>query len=193
MTRKECLMALMLAGFPVMSLAQTGGLNCQGLIGGAMAQCLQGVGPGRPANYSPPQDDAKAGVTDNIRSLFSGESFGSNGTINGLNCQGLVGGAVAQCLQGIGPGSGRVVSETPREVRAPAKIEAARAGDNATGGVVSSVRNFFSGLSLDLGSSSSSSSSSDSVGPNCQGLVGSAMALCLQGIEPAPGRSAFSR
>lgn len=51
MSRKECLTALMLAGFPVMSLAQTGGLNCQGLIGGAMALCLQGIepAPGRSA------------------------------------------------------------------------------------------------------------------------------------------------
>lgn len=42
MTGKQYWMALMLAGFSAMSMAQTGS-SCQGLVGGAMARCLQGM------------------------------------------------------------------------------------------------------------------------------------------------------
>jgi hypothetical protein len=206
MARKKCLAALMLAGLSAMSLAQTGGngRNCEGLVGSAVAQCMQGVGSGygRTVNESPRRQNPAAagsenavtgaigGVTDSVRSLFSNWSVDNNSTGTSLNCKGLAGTAMAQCLQGIGPGSGPAAIETPRnDVSTPVGNESASTGGNATGGLVSSVRNFFSSWSLDFGSSSSSSSSSSSPGSRCQGLVGSAAAQCLQGIESAPDRA----
>lgn len=198
MTHKECLMVLLLAGFPAWSMAQTGGsastlgapLNCQGLVGGAMAHCIQGIGSGRAASEAPRQEsrapaaaretaqsgadpkDPKGGVTNSssgesgnsigasissaISGLFSG--WGSNQASKGQNCQGLVGGAMSQCLQGMGPGSGSVSGASE------AAVTAGAAGSD----VGSSVsRNFtFGGNSL-----------------NCQGLGGAALGQCLQGVR----------
>jgi len=199
MTRKECLMVLMLAGFPALGMAQTGGsasapgapLNCQGLVGGAMALCVQGIGSGRAVTEAPRQTprqesraptaagesaysgaDPKGGVANSgngasantigasissaISGLFSG--WGSSPSGKGTNCQGLVGGAMSLCLQGMGPGSGSVRSGSGTTVTAGA-VDAH---------VDSSVsRNFtFGGNSL-----------------NCQGLSGAALGQCLQGVR----------
>lgn len=205
MTRKECLMVLMLAGFPALSMAQTGSsasaigapLNCQGLVGGAMALCIQGIGSGRAASEAPRQTprqdgrppaasretaqsgtdskgsaDPKGGVASSssgasgnsigasissaIGGLFSG--WGSSPSGKGSNCQGLVGGAMSQCLQGMGPGSGSGSGGSG------AAVTAGAAGSE----VESSIsRNFtFGGNSL-----------------NCQGLSGAALGQCLQGVR----------
>ena len=195
MTHKECLMVLLLAGFPAWSMAQTGGsasaigapLNCQGLVGGAMALCVQGVGSGRAAGETPRQEsrapaapretaqsgaDSKGGAANSssgasgnsigasissaIGGLFSG--WGSNPASKGTNCQGLVGGAMSQCLQGMGPGSGSASGGSGAAVTAGA-------ADSDVGSSIS--RNFtFGGNSL-----------------NCQGLSGAALGQCLQGAR----------
>ena len=213
MTRKLCLMALLLASFPTVGMAQAvgNGLNCRGLTGSAAAQCLQGVGPGRAASEpslpgggtAAGSEDATPGVTDSIRSFFNGVSTGgdSTGIGTGLNCRGLIGAAVAQCLQGVGPGAARTLNEVPGSARTANEMprqdvptadvsQNARSVGDVVADVVSSVGNFFSSLSFDVGSGKSDSSktdsskndSSDGPGPKCQGLFGSAMARCLQGF-----------
>ena len=79
---------------------------------------------------------------------------------------------------------------TRRDVKVPDSGQSARSVGDASGDVVSSVRNFFSGLSFDLGSSNSDSSESSGTSLHCQGLFGTTMARCLQGIPPAPGGGA---
>ena len=207
MTRKQCLMALMVTAFPAIAFAQTGsnGLSCRGLTGSAAAQCIQGVGPGRAETEAAGSDDASVGLSDSIRNFFNGQSDASDrdSISTSLNCRGLIGAAVAQCLQGVGPGVPRTIEEKPvatktatqtanqtthQDVKAPDSGQSARSVGDAAGDVVSSVRNFFSGLSWDPGSSSGTGSSESSgTSLNCQGLFGTAMARCLQGIPPAPG------
>lgn len=199
MTRKECLMVLMLAGLPALSMAQAGGsasaigapLNCQGLVGGAMALCMQGIGTGRSATEAPrqaisressapaaPREAAQSGadykggaansgsgasgnsIGASISSAVSGllSGWGSSPASKGTNCQGLVGGAMSQCMQGMGTGSGSA------SVGSGAAVTTA-AADSDAGSSVS--RNFtFGGNSL-----------------NCQGLSGAALAHCLQGVR----------
>lgn len=182
MSGKRYWMALMLAGFSALSMAQTGG-SCQGLVGGAMAQCMQGMGtgsgPGIPGSQaSRPVDpvpagsghsDADAGgVGNRIRSFFSGWSLDLGGSStssnadNSLNCHGLVGGAMSQCLQGVAPASAPIAGAgSSKDSRAAAGSNGATASSSG-----SVVRNFsIGGGSL-----------------NCQGLVGGAMARCLQGM-----------
>jgi len=180
MTLKQCLITLILTGLSATGLAQTGSLNCQGLVGGAMALCLQGLGPDA-APATPRQEtraragsegarpgtEARAGANDTAKSSNPGSSrwsvldwLGLDGSSFGGSsgkCEGLVGGAMAQCMQDIASGSGSTASS--RQDSTTAGTETARSSlDSVT-------RNFrFGGNSL-----------------NCQGLVGGAMAQCLQG------------
>ena len=189
MTLKHCLITLILAGLSATGLAQTGSLNCQGLVGGAMALCLQGQGPERAVPATPRQEtraptssesarpgtEARAGANDTGKSGggrwslldwlgFDGSSFGGSSG----RCEGLVGGAMSRCMQDIGTASGNSGNTaSSRQGSATTNTESARSSLDSV------PRNF------SIGSGSL----------NCQGLVGGAMAQCLQGNEPAPRRS----
>ena len=204
MTHKEYLLAptvaLILASLSAMSIAQSGSsasaigvpLSCQGLVGGAMAQCVQGMGSGRAGSETPRQQNPAPAVRETARpvtapadsvassgsSASNGSSIGSSisGAISGLfsgwgskpatgtaqpggsaaalgvplNCRGMVGGAMAQCVQGIGSSS--------------SNADVAATADAAEDSISNLPRNF-------------------SVGNNslkCQGLTGGALAQCLQ-------------
>jgi len=205
MIHKEYLVALILAGCSAMSMAQTGSsastlgmpLNCQGLVGGAMAQCVQGMGSGRVA-MEPTRQQSRAPVAPEsarpvtapagtvassgsgasgsssigasinsaISGLFSGwgsspapKAGGSTAAIGvPLQCQGMVGGAMAQCVQGIGSGTGK----------ASAGASVANTAD-ATNESTSSFSNI--SMNMNIGNNSL----------KCQDLSGGAMARCLQG------------
>ena len=110
-----------------------------------------------------------------------------------FNCRGLVGGAMAQCLQGLGPASSRPGSAVSRqEERAPAKSESARPAENGTGigtSIGTSIGNSVGAIGTSVGSFLgglfSGPTRSSKRGLNCQGLVGGAMSQCLQGMGPA--------
>jgi len=185
MTTKQCLMALMLTGLSSVSVAQ----NCQGLVGSAMALCLQDVGPGaRRAVAETPRQESRvpaggetARVSAPSRSGAAGNAptsrgwnffdwkfpvFSSSGANSGSSgsCQGLSGVAMAQCLQGVGPavgGGGNVAVPQQGGVSAGSDTSSA-SGTN----IVTNLR--FGGT-----------------GKNCRELIGAAVAQCLQGIEPA--------
>ncbi len=198
MTSKAYLMALMLAGFPAVGMAQAGS-GCQGLVGGAMAQCVQGLGlgtgPGLYGGETPRQDarkstgaesprsaadggaaiansnSAKSGSsTSSVWNFLGGLSFGLGGSGDGkrasigtpLNCQGLVGGAMAQCVQGMGSASSSVAGAAPRQDGPiAANSESAGGTDSNAGG---------SDWDFELTNHNL----------KCQGLVGGAMAQCLR-------------
>jgi len=205
MIHKEYLAALMLAGFSALCVAQTGGsastlgapLNCQGLVGGAMAQCVQGLGSGRAAGTTSRQDNRPpasletarpatvpagtvassgsstsgsgsigASISSAISGLFSGwgsspapKTDGGTAAIGvPLRCQGMVGGAMAQCVQGIGSSSNKATTGASVATTADAANESTRSFSNIT-------------TNMNFGNNSL----------KCQGLSGGAMARCLQG------------
>ena len=130
-----------------------------------------------------------------LLSGVSATSLAQSGSNLG-HCQGLSGSAMAMCLQGVGPGSGRAAPETPRqESRVPANPGSASAAPKSgeTGASTSSgsSRGYWSFddwsfSEWSLGASSLSEwfgLGSDS--GKCEGLAGAARALCMRGVGPA--------
>lgn len=197
MNRHSLLMVLavtVLGCLPGAALAQDS--SCRGLVGGAMALCVQGMGPSTPSAASPtaktpapaparaavqaagttqPRSEAKAesgggfwsgmwnSVTSSLSSVSSSVGSGLASALTFTptrttrDCQGLAGAAVAHCLQGVGTAgsSGEIIS---------------RPEDSAAGAGSESATE--SNWSLSLGNTTR----------DCDGLVGAAMAQCLQGI-----------
>jgi hypothetical protein len=203
------LLAFIVALLPALSQAQAGGsnANCQGLVGAAAAMCMQGVGsganrsltgtPNREAREKAGKEEggeprAAAGGTHNVQpgessvlGFFSGWTINADG--DNHPCRGLVGGAASQCMQSMGSSTQRSAGTTIRSENRVANPPEANAPANrsaSVGDIGSAINRFFSGWGL----------SADKNGRHCDGLVGGAMAQCMQGIGPgAPSREGSSR
>jgi len=159
MIHKEYLAALMLAAFSTVSMAQTGGsastpgtpLNCQGLVGGAMAQCVQGMGSSRAASATSRQDNRPPAPRETARPATApaaapAGSVASSGNAPGENIS--IGASIGSAISGFFSGWGS--SPAPK-----------------TGGGTAAI-----GVPL-----------------RCQGMVGGAMAQCVQGIGSSSNKA----